>query len=89
MQSLEKRIAAMEYKANTGNPITIIRRLVSVGNLDAEIMRLHDDEGTEWVRQSGETEQELIDRAISEVRRNELDFACLAADDEDEPHAHH
>lgn len=77
MQNLEKRIAALEAANPTAADFTIIRRIVSPGQLDAEIYRLRDDDGNEWKRQTGETEQALIDRASFEVRRNSWGVASL------------
>ena len=89
MQSLEKRIAALEATSAPADDMTIIRRFVSPGELDAEIHRLRDDDGKLWTRQPGETEQELIDRATLEVKRNSYGVACLTADGGEVPHAEH
>ena len=89
MQNLEKRIAAMETKSGPVDNMTIIRRFVSPGHLDAEIHRLRDDDGKTWTRQPGETEQELIDRASLEVKRTPWGIASLTADDAEVPHAEH
>lgn len=82
MQKLEKRIAALETTSAPVNNMTIIRRFVSPGGSDGEIYRLRDSNGTLWKRNSSETEQELIGRASSEVRRNAMGLASLIADDE-------
>ena len=89
MQNLEKRIAAMEAKSGPVDNMTIIRRFVSPGHLDAEIHRLRDDDGKAWMRQPGETEQQLIDRASLEVKRTPWGIASLTADDVEVPHAEH
>ena len=81
MQSLERRIAELE-KAGAANegPTTIIIRSIACGELDAEIYQLHDSKGSQqWQRQSGEAEQEFIDRASREVKRNERGIALLMA----------
>lgn len=80
MQSIEKRIAALEATNAPADDITIIRRFVSPGHLDAEIHRLRDDDGKLWTRQPGETEQALIDRATLEVKRTPWGIASLTAD---------
>ena len=67
--------------------MTIIRRFVSPGHLDAEIYRLRDYDGKAWTRQPGETEQQLIDRASLEVKRTPWGIASLTADDVAVPHA--
>lgn len=90
MQKLEKRIAALEATSTPADDLTIIRRFVSPGHLDAEIHRLHDDDdGKLWTRQPGETEQELIDRASLEVKRTPWGIASLTADGAEVPHAEH
>lgn len=89
MQKLEKRIAALEATSAPADDLTIIRRFVSPGHLDAEIHRLRDDDGKLWTRQPGETEQELIDRASLEVKRTAWGVASLTADDAEVPHAEH
>ena len=80
MQKLERRIAALEATSAPADEMTIIRRFVSPGHLDAEIHRLRDDDGKLWTRKPGETEQELIDRASLETKRNPWGVACLTSD---------
>jgi hypothetical protein len=63
MQTYRRRISALEQANPPADELTIIRRIVAPGHLDAEIHSLRDDVGNEWARQSGESEQELIDRA--------------------------
>lgn len=89
MLNIERRIAALEAANPPADDMTIIRRFVSVGQLDAEIYRLKDDEGKLWTRQAGETEQELLDRATLEVKRNPWGIASLTADDAEVSHADH
>lgn len=80
MLNLEKRIAALEVTTAPADDFTIIRRFVSPGHLDAEMHRLRDDDGKLWTRQTGETEQSLIDRASLEVKRSPWGVASLTAD---------
>ena len=80
MLNLEKRIAALEAATPPAADLTIIRHYVRPGHLDAEIYRLRDDDDRVWTRQPNETEQELIDRASLEVKRNSWGVACLTAD---------
>lgn len=89
MQSLEKRIAALETTSAPADDFTIIRRFVSPGHLDAEIHCLRDDNGKLWTRKPGETEQALIDRASLEVKRTPWGIASLTADSVEVPHAEH
>jgi hypothetical protein len=81
MQSLEKRIAALEATSAPADEMTIIRRFVSPGGSDGEIHRLRDDDGKIWTRQPSETEQELIDRASLEVKRTPWGVASLTDGD--------
>jgi hypothetical protein len=78
MPSLEPRIAALEKASPAPEGMVIIRRFVSPGHLDAPILCLRSDTGEEWTRQPGETEQELIDRASREVKRNQWGVASLS-----------
>ena len=89
MKSLETRIAALERVTCTTDDLTIIRRVVTPGEPVGEITRLRDDDGTTWTRQTGESEQELIDRASLEVKRTAWGVASLTADDAKVPHAGH
>ena len=89
MQKLEKRIAALEAMSAPVDDMTIIRRFVSPGHVDAEILRLRDDDGKTWIRQPDETEQALIDRASLEVRRTPWGFANLTADGMEMLHVKH
>jgi hypothetical protein len=52
------------------------------GNLEVEIQGLRGSKGCQqWKRQTGETEQEFIDRASREVTRNGPGCALLMAGD--------
>ena len=89
MLNLEKRIAALEATKAPADDLTIIRRYVSRGQLDAEIFSLRDDDGKTWTRQPDETEQALIDRASLEVKRTPWGVAILTMDDLEVRHAAH
>jgi len=78
MQSLEKRIAALEAQTAPTEPLTIIRRLVAPGKPQTELEYLRDSNGTEWRREPGESEQGFIDRASLECARNAGGVASLA-----------
>lgn len=84
MQNLEKRIAALEQANPPAQELTIIRRIVVPGHLDAQVCRLRADNGQLWTRQPGETEQGLIERATSEVERNQSGAALLLSTVDDE-----
>ena len=75
--SLERRLSALESANPPADGKTFVIRFVSPGHLDAEIHSLHDDDGTLWTRQNGETEQMLIDRASKQAKRNPWGFARL------------
>ncbi len=79
MQSLEKRIAALEVQAEPPEPLTIIRRFVTPGQPLTELQGLRDDKGSEWLRQPGESEQGLIDRASLDCVHNQWGVALLFA----------
>lgn len=67
MQSLDKRIAALERAASpqsTDSPRTIVLR-----GKGADVKEIHGM-GQSWPRLPGETVQELTARASREVRRN-------------------
>lgn len=78
MPSLETRIAALEVEATTAEPLTIIRRFVRPGQPPTELQGLQDNNGSEWQRQPGETEQALIDRASLQAWRNPWGVTYLA-----------
>ena len=79
MQSLEKRIAALETTSAPADEMTIVRRIVWPGHLDAEIDHIRDDDGNEWTRQPRETEAAFTDRATSETRPNRRGIKSLIA----------
>lgn len=66
----EKRLAALESAQPPSEGMTIIRRMVAPGHLDAEINHIRDDHGNEWTRLAGETEAAFTDRAASETPPN-------------------
>jgi hypothetical protein len=81
MQTFERRIAALEQANPPAQELTIIRRIVVPGHLDAQVCRLRADNGQLWTRQPGETEQGLIERASQEVSRPEWGAARLVTAD--------
>jgi hypothetical protein len=65
MQTLDKRISALEQAKPTSiGPFFI--HLIGLDTKDSEIERITKG-SKEWLRQPGESEQELKDRAIGEV----------------------
>ena len=83
MATLDKRITALETKANpAGNtPKTVFIVLVTPGDTENNIGKLRqtgpDARAREWVRGAGETEQDFKDRASREATRNAWGFAML------------
>ncbi|MBK9346721.1 MAG: hypothetical protein IPN06_09955 [Burkholderiales bacterium] len=78
MQNLEKRIATLETTNPPAEELTIIRRIVCPGHLEAEINHIRDD-GSEWTRQPGETEDAFIERADSDTPPNKHGIKRLIA----------
>jgi len=70
MQTLDTRLTRLEQAQPLEEGLTIIRRLIAPGRLDAEIDFIEDGEGREWTRQPGEAEAAFIDRAASEAAGN-------------------
>jgi hypothetical protein len=89
MLNLEKRIAALEASTAPTEGLTIIRRFVSPGHLDAEINHITDDQGNEWTRQDGETEEAFTDRAASQTPANPHCIKSLNGHTLELPHAVH
>ena len=82
MQTLERRICALERASPSTAVKTIIRRFLSPGDVEVEIHSLRGAaDGELWTRLPGETEQELIDRATVAVTRNHWGFAVLTMAD--------
>jgi hypothetical protein len=77
MQTLDRRLTALEQAMPPEKGLTIIRRFVVPGHLDAEIDCIEDGEGREWKRQPGETEAAFIDRAASETAGNSWGLKML------------
>lgn len=66
MQALKKRITVLEQSSPTTNTEPVFIHLVPLGGANAQIQRITKG-NREWLRQPGESEQELKDRAIREV----------------------
>lgn len=89
MQNLEKRVAALETMEAPAEELTIIRRIVWPGHLDAEIDHIRADDGNLWTRQPGETEAAFTDRATSETQPNKSGVKYLMATNTELEHANH
>lgn len=72
MQNLKSRIDTLEKSSLTSDEITtIVVKFLSPDNRGAEIQTLKDSQSDQqWMRQPGESEQEIIDRATKEVQRD-------------------
>lgn len=79
MPNLEHRISALERVSYPNSAITIIRRIVTNGHLNAEVDHICDHDGNEWARRPGETEDQFTNRAESETVRNEWGCKRLTA----------
>ncbi len=79
MPNLENRISALERVTCPDNAITIIRRIVTTGHLNAEVDHICDHDGNEWVRRPRETEDQFINRADRETIRKEWGCKRLTA----------
>jgi hypothetical protein len=66
MQTLERRLTALEQASPTTNTEPVFIHIVGLGNEDAEIQRITQG-GKEWKRQPGDTESILKDRATGEA----------------------
>lgn len=75
MPRLDSRVAKLEQKRTVAEDMTIVVRFVRPGNLHPCIDALTGPHGEGWQRLADESEQGLIDRATSEVRRN---YSCNA-----------
>jgi hypothetical protein len=90
MATLQNRVSALEKVQPSAEPMTIIRRIVSPGNLQPDYNHIRAADGTEWERLPGESEQDFIDRATRLVNRNEYGNAQLIVSESKEPsHANH
>lgn len=65
MQALKKRITVLE-QSSPGSIGPLFIHLVALGGTNAQIERITKG-NREWLRQPGESEQDLKDRAIREV----------------------
>lgn len=89
MQAIEKRIAALEQASPPTDELTIIRRIVWPGHLDAEIDHIREDDGNEWTRRPGETETAFTERAAGQTLANKWGVKCLIALNMKLDHANH
>ena len=87
MNTLPRRIAALEQASPDTSPMTIIRRIVCPGQLDAEVSYARDTHGREWTRQPGETEDAFTDRAAGETEANACGIKRLIASSAEGQHA--
>ena len=66
MQALKNRLLALEQAIPATNTCPVFIHLVAMGSEGAEIQRITKG-NHKWLRKSGESEQDLKSRAISEV----------------------
>lgn len=69
MRSLDARIEELERRRPVAERVTIVLRpLVASGEQEVSITRLRDSRTSqEWSRESGESEEEFIERAAGEL----------------------
>lgn len=89
MLRTEQRIAALENAQTPSEGMTIIRRMVAHGHLDAEIDHIRDAHGSEWTRQHGEAEAAFTDRAASKTPPNSWSVKSLVCSNLELHHATH
>jgi len=77
LPSIDKRVAALEQKTARTEQVTIIRRIVWIGQQDAEIEQLRDERGMSWSRGQSESEQDFVERVKAEAWRNEWGVMIL------------
>lgn len=77
MNTLDRRISALEQASPADRIDAIIHRVIVPGDLDAEAQTARGIDGGDWTRQSGETEDDLIDRALREIPRQSGGVARL------------
>ena len=77
MQSLDKRVATLEKKTAPREKITIIRRIVWVGQQADEIKQLRDEKDCSWSRVQTESEHDFVERVKTEAFRNEWGVMVL------------
>lgn len=69
MNTLERRLSVLEQASPADRIDAIIHRVIVPGDLDAEARTARGIDGGEWTRQPGETEDDMIDRALREIPR--------------------
>ncbi len=69
MHILERRISELERASPADRIDAIIHRIVTPGEQDAEAQTARGIDGGEWTRLPGESEDDLIDRALREIPR--------------------
>ena len=81
MLNLEKRIAELEKAQPSNDGVkTIIVRFISPGVSGDDLQALHSYSGAQhWTRDPSESEQNFVDRASREVKRNGRGIALLMA----------
>ena len=87
MTTIENCIAALETVNPPAEELTIIRRIVWPGHLDAEMDHIRDCDGNEWTRQPAESETTFTERAASETQANKYGVKCLIASSTQVAHA--
>lgn len=79
LKAINARLDEIERKFKQGQrePLTIVRKIVRPGHVGEELTRLQDHRGNKWLRDSGETEDQFIERAHSLAGGNRHGVATL------------
>ena len=70
MKKFERRIFILEKNLLPTEKITIIRRIVWVGQQQTEIKQLRDEKGANWLRELEESEHDFTERVKAKAFRN-------------------
>lgn len=79
MTAITTRMQKLEDASGPGRITLVVRYIVAPGQTERTVTRV-TSEAQVWHRRPGETEDELLDRAASEARRNQQNVALLVAD---------
>lgn len=77
MQTLDKRISALERASPTGDTVSTILLVPLLKEGNAVLESIHDNHGNAWTRRSDETQEAFKDRATSESPRKENQVVML------------
>lgn len=79
MQTLDKRISALEQASPTEDMVSTIFLVPLLKEGNAVLESIHDNHGNAWSRRPDETQEAFKDRATSDTPRKENRVALLFA----------